>query len=199
VNWESRHRCKETAFIIQEIPRAKSDTSAPLHYDSRPMALLYGLERRLEDHRSMASVPFRMLILNHIFPEMFIKVDMVLLEPTSVWVWQSHGSAIAVQRCAGIRLGTRDLQRDRSSFCTSMYSIRIHERARFRPPKIRVHSPWGTRSAAAASVLSQDERLADRPLQRAGDMRACPSRAASGWPALPRQRARPVYLLSAAI
>jgi hypothetical protein len=47
------------------------------------------------------------------------------LEPAPL---QGHRSAIAVQSCAGIRLGLRDLLNDEKCFCTVMTRIRIHER-----------------------------------------------------------------------
>jgi hypothetical protein len=41
VHSDSVHICTETFFIFQEILRAKSDSSASLHCNRRPMALPY--------------------------------------------------------------------------------------------------------------------------------------------------------------
>jgi hypothetical protein len=42
------HTCTETSFIMQEILRAKSDSSASLQFDRSPMTLPYPHGRRLE-------------------------------------------------------------------------------------------------------------------------------------------------------
>jgi hypothetical protein len=45
---DSVYDCPETSLIILEIMRAKSDCSASLQFDRRPMVLPYERERRLE-------------------------------------------------------------------------------------------------------------------------------------------------------
>jgi hypothetical protein len=51
VQSDSVHSCTETVSIFQEILRAKSDSSASMQFDRRPMALPYPYGRRLEaDH-----------------------------------------------------------------------------------------------------------------------------------------------------
>jgi hypothetical protein len=57
------------------------------------------------------------------------------LEPTFWSICQGHRSTIELQGYTGIRLGTQDLLKDGKCFCTKMYRIRFHGKARSYPNK----------------------------------------------------------------
>jgi hypothetical protein len=64
------------------------------------------------------------------------------LDPTTLRIWQGHRSTIAMQGCIGIRLGTQDLQTNGGCFCTIIYRIRMHIKARSYSKKAMGHRSW---------------------------------------------------------
>jgi hypothetical protein len=75
------------------------------------------------------SLPHQSLICKQV-KEVSTEADTVRLEPTLRKHVEGHGSAIELQRCTGIRLGTRHPLNDEKWFCTVIHRTRIHGMAR---------------------------------------------------------------------